>query len=308
MPEARCDKPGIPTRFVQGSVAALSCCLLLAGCASHPADTSTSSPPTSTASTTTSSTSTSTPTTSTSTTSTTSTTAATSTTTTTPSLPGLQQPTAANPLTILDVGDSLGEDLGLGLGYTLDTNPLVRVVQDAYGDSGLARPDFYDWPAHLAAELNRYHPQMVMILIGGNDAQNFLVNGEPVVFGTAQWHTIYSQRVALMMSETLKAGAKMLWVGLPIMQSPAFGASMQMLNAIYQTQAALQPGVVFFPTWSLFSNAEGHYSAYLTNSSGQTVLARDDDGIHIAPPGGCDIIAVAAIREMEKVWHVHIGV
>jgi hypothetical protein len=56
-------------------------------------------------------------------------------------LPGLAQPTAAKPITILDVGDSLGEDLGLGLGYTLDTNPLVHVLQDAVGDTGLARPD-----------------------------------------------------------------------------------------------------------------------------------------------------------------------
>jgi hypothetical protein len=222
-------------------------------------------------------------------------------------LPGLRQPTAAKPITILDIGDSLGEDLGLGLGYTLGTNRLVKVIQAAHGDSGLARPDYYNWPAVLAADLRQYHPQVVTILIGGNDAQNFLVNGEPVLFGTTQWHAIYSQRVALMMRETIAAGAKMLWVGLPIMRDPSFGASMKMLNAIYKVQAARHPGVVFFPTWSLFSNAEGHYSAYLTNSSGQTVLARDDDGIHIAPPGGCDIIAVAATREIEKIWHVHLG-
>jgi hypothetical protein len=148
----------------------------------------------------------------------------------------------------------------------------------------------------------------VTILIGGNDAQNFLVNNEPVVFGSAQWHTIYSQRVADMMKETLKAGAKMLWVGLPIMQDPTFAASMQMLNAIYKAQASAHPGVTFFPTWKLFSSAQGRYSAYLTNSSGQTVLARDSDGIHIAPPGGCDIIAIAAVKEIEAVWHVRLGV
>ena len=45
-------------------------------------------------------------------------------------MPPLRQPTAAKPLTILDIGDSLGEDLGLGLGYTMGTNRLVRIVQD----------------------------------------------------------------------------------------------------------------------------------------------------------------------------------
>ena len=152
-----------------------------------------------------------------------------------------------------------------------------------------------------------YHPQVVTILIGGNDAQSFEVNNESVEFESAQWHTIYSQRVALMMSETLKAGAKMLWVGLPIMENPVFGASMQTLNAIYKAQAALHPGVEFLPTWALFSNAAGQYSAELTNSSGQTVLARDPDGVHIAPPGGCDIVAVAATKSIEKTWHVKLG-
>jgi len=237
-----------------------------------------------------------------------STTTSTSTTTTTTTVPGLQQPTATKPITILDVGDSLGEDLGLGLYYTQSTNPLVKIIQAAHGDSGLARPDFYNWPAHLQAELQEYHPQIVTILIGGNDAQNFLVNGEPVVFGSPQWRTVYTERVALMMDETIAAGAKMLWVGLPIMQVPSFGASMQSLNAIYQAQSLLHPGVQFFSTWSLFSNAQGQYDVYLKNSSGQTVLARDSDGVHIAPPGGCDIVALAAMKQIEAVWHVHLGV
>jgi len=284
MPKGPSDKASFSTRIVLGSVVALSV-LLLGGCASQTSGRGASSASVGTPAKSTSASST-------------------STTTTTMALP---QPTAAKPVTILNVGDSLGEDLGIGLGNTLGTDPLVRVVRAAYGDSGLARPDFYDWPAHLAADLAEYHPQVVTILIGGNDSQNFDVNNEPVVFGTAQWHTIYSQRVALMMSETLKAGAKMVWVGLPIMSNPAFSASMQTLNAIYEAQAARHPGVEFLPTWSLFSNAEGQYSAYLTNSSGQTVLARDPDGVHIAPPGGCDMVAEAATNEIEKIWHVHLG-
>jgi hypothetical protein len=227
---------------------------------------------------------------------------------TTTTLAGLPQPTDAKPLTILDIGDSLGEDLGIGEEDTLGTNPLVKVLQDAVGDTGLARPDYYNWPANLEAELQKYHPQVVTILVGGNDAQNFLVNNQAVVFGTAEWHTIYSQRVAQMMNETHAAGAKMLWVGLPIMQDPQFGASMQMLNAIYQAQAATHPGVEFMPTWKLFSNADGQYTTYLTNSAGQTVVARDSDGVHIAPPGGCEIVAQAAIKDIEQLWHISVGV
>ena len=125
----------------------------------------------------------------------------TTTSTTTTTTLGLPQPTASKPITILDVGDSLGEDLGLGLGYTLGNNPLVRVVQAARGDTGLARPDYYNWPAHFAALLNEYHPQVVTILIGGNDSQSFDADNQVVVFGTSLWRTIYTERVELMMHE-----------------------------------------------------------------------------------------------------------
>ena len=192
----------------------------------------------------------------------------TTTSTTTTTTLGLPQPTASKPITILDVGDSLGEDLGLGLGYTLGNNPLVRVVQAARGDTGLARPDYYNWPAHFAALLNEYHPQVVTILIGGNDSQSFDADNQVVVFGTSLWRTIYTERVELMMHEAQEARARLLWVGLPIMQNPVFGASMQTLNAIYKAQAALHRGVEFMSTWALFSNAEGQYSAYLTKQRG----------------------------------------
>jgi hypothetical protein len=279
MPGHLLGKFAISTRLARGGAVALGCAVLLTACAAGATDPGTSSKSTSS-------------------------TKATTTTT----IPTLPQPTAAKPLTILDVGDSLGEDLGLGLGYTLDSNPLVHVIQAARGDTGLARPDYYNWPAHLQALLNKYHPEVVMILVGGNDSQSFDYNNGVVDFGSPQWHTIYSTRVALLMSEVLKTKAKLLWVGLPIMQDPSFAANMQMLNAIYQAQTARHLGVHFFSTWALFSNAQGQYSTYLTNQSGQVVLARDGDGIHIAPPGGCDIVAIAATRQIEKIWHVHLKV
>ena len=110
MRELRTDKVAIPTRFARGAVVAVTCCVLIAGCKSN----ASGAPPSHKAPT-----------------------------TTTTTLPRLHQPTDTKPMTILDVGDSLGEDLGLGLGYTMGTNPLVHLIQAAHGDSGLARPDFY---------------------------------------------------------------------------------------------------------------------------------------------------------------------
>jgi len=220
---------------------------------------------------------------------------------------GLKQPTASKPATVVVVGDSISKDLGLGLYYTLGTDPLVHLVQAGYVGSGLARPYFYDWPAHLEALLNEYHPRLVIMLVGANDSQSFEVGAQTLAFGSAQWRTVYTRRVDTMIDETLQAGAKMLWVGTPIMQDPVLSASMQTLNAIYRAQALKHPGVEFMSTWSLFADASGQYSEYLTNSAGETVLARDGDGIHLTVPDGCDILAVAVIKQIYELWHIRLG-
>ncbi|MGO8877037.1 MAG: DUF459 domain-containing protein [Acidimicrobiales bacterium] len=240
---------------------------------------------------------------STSTTATTAPKASTTTTTTNPMQAPMQQPTKLHPLTILEIGDSLGEDLGFGLGDDVfASDPYVHVLQDAVGDTGLARPDYYNWPAHLEAELQSDHPGAVIVFIGGNDGQSFDQNGEYVGFGTALWHRVYASRVALMMRECLAAKARVLWVGMPIMQDPTFAAVMQLLNAIYKAQAARHPGVTYFSSWPVLASASGTYTESII-VNGQTELLRDPDGVHIANYGG-DLLASSLVAPMEKSWGI----
>ena len=53
----------------------------------------------------------------------------------------------------------------------LDETGLVDVELDYVVSSGLARPDFHDWPAHLADTLDTSDPDIVIVTFGGNDAQ-----------------------------------------------------------------------------------------------------------------------------------------
>lgn len=219
----------------------------------------------------------------------------------------LAQPTAAHPLVILEVGDSLGEDLGIGMGTVFANNPLVKVIQDSHGDSGLARPDFYNWPVILQSELNQYHPGAVVILMGGNDGQNpTSASGSGVAtYGSAQWHQIYSQRVAQFMQEALNAHAKVLWVGLPIMQDASFWQEMESQNAIYQAEAASHPGVTYFASAPVFEDSAGQYSGTLP-VNGQDEQVRDSDGVHITINYGADLIAEAIIPAMEHAWGIRL--
>jgi hypothetical protein len=197
----------------------------------------------------------------------------------------LAQPTSTHPLTILEVGDSLGIDLGWGLSALFGSDSFVRVIPDAVGDTGLARPDFYDWPAHLAEELAQYHPGAVVVMLGGNDAQDFIDGGRFVSFGSSLWHTVYSERVGNFMNEAMAAGAHVFWVGMPIMGSAGFSSEMALEDQVYAQQAALRQGVTYFSSWSLFANSAGQYAQYLPNSAGQLVMVRDGDGVHLTYAG-----------------------
>jgi hypothetical protein len=218
--------------------------------------------------------------------------------------PALVSPTVTKPLTILEIGDSIGEDLGFGLADVIGVDPRVHVLQNAVGDTGLSNAAYFDWPGVLYQQLQRYHPKLVVVMLGGNDWQSFLTNGQVAYTDTKLWTSVYTQRVDEMMAETAAAGAHLLWVGLPIMMTPTFGAHMAFLNSIYSSQSRRYPGAVFLSTWKLFSNAAGQYAEFLPDKSGSLVQVRDSDGIHIDPPGGTDLLGAYVVNRIEGIWHI----
>src|SRR5581483_2400924 len=64
-----------------------------------------------------------------------------------------QHPTAAAPLRVLVVGDSIGIDLGQPLVADLSATGVVSASLDGRIDTGLSRPDYFNWPAELGIDL-----------------------------------------------------------------------------------------------------------------------------------------------------------
>ncbi|HEX7104589.1 MAG TPA: DUF459 domain-containing protein [Acidothermaceae bacterium] len=201
------------------------------------------------------------------------------------------------PLTVLEIGDSLGEDLGFGLEHVLRDVDGVQLVQAAKGNSGLVQPQYYDWPKHLSQLLGEHRPDVVVVFLGANDVQDFYAGGVLRQFGAVGWEEAYAQRVATMMQEATAAGAKMLWVGMPIMKSATFSSSMAKLNDIFQAQAMQHPGVTYMPSWNLFTDDAGNY-VKTARIDGEPVTLRTPDGVHITfgpGGGGADVLAAAVV-------------
>ncbi len=218
-----------------------------------------------------------------------------------PYVPMLTQPTAAHPLIVLIVGDSIGIDMGEGLSRLLDAKGPFGPRLDGHESTGLARPDFFNWPNQLARDLRQDHPGVVVVMMGANDAQNFLVGGRLVPFGSAVWTGIYRQRVAQLMAEVTESGHPMIWVGMPVMGSGSLSAAVRVINSIGLSEAVLHPGVTYVDSWSLFVDGRGHYAAYLPDASGRNELVRTPDGIHLTPAGG-DRLALAVWQSLRTLW------
>jgi hypothetical protein len=217
------------------------------------------------------------------------------TTTTVPPNPKL--PTAATPLRVLIVGDSVGLDMGGALQSDLAGTGVVTAGLDGRESTGLTRPDYFNWPAELSNDIKADNPQVVVVMIGANDAQDFL--GPPdTPYASQAWNGLYAQRVAQFMQIAGSTGALVVWVGMPPMQNPTLSTQMADLNTIAKQQAAeAKPPVTFIDTDKSLGTPTGGYTAFTTNAAGQIVNTRTPDGTHLTPGGG-QVVAQQVIAQL----------
>ncbi len=142
--------------------------------------------------------------------------------------------------------------------------------------TGLARPDYFDWPAFVAAEMAKYDPDVAVIMVGGNDIMQM---------GN---HETYRSRVGRVMDLMQREGRVVVWVG-----QPNFGPGREEmalrvkdLNAIFAEEAAKRPWVVFVDTYGLTSWSDGSFAWEQTDVFGNLVKIRHEDGVHFTSAGG----------------------
>ena len=214
-----------------------------------------------------------------------------------PSVPPTR-PRAPRRPTVLDIGDSLGIDLGWGLQGDLAASG-ARFVGAAVGDTGLAEPWYYSWPYHLAVDVARYRPRVVVVFLGANDAESYYTHNTYARFGTPAWAKVYAERVSALMTEATAAGAKVLWVGMPVMSDPGFSAEMAKLNQVYEAQAAAHPGVSYLSAWAVLSGPSHRYEETAPGPGGVAAVLRDPDGIHLTTDGA-DLLARAVVTRLKR--------
>lgn len=75
-------------------------------------------------------------------------------------------------------GDSLAGSLGPSLGKLEGDTGVVKPVFNSRVSSGLASPNFYNWPKHAASDMALYKPETAVFIIGANDTELYSRRGQ----------------------------------------------------------------------------------------------------------------------------------
>ncbi len=188
---------------------------------------------------------------------------------------------AADVSRILVAGDSFAGPVSFELKKYFLGNPAVTLRTDYRVASGLAHPDFFDWPARMQWDLAADAPDIVVLLLGTNDTMEMRDGRRFFSRGTPAWREEYGARVGAMMDMVGQAGAQLYWVAPPAMRDDWRNDMINIIDDIIAEQAAQRPWVHYIDTRPLLSDTNGAFALYLPDINGNIVQVRSTDGIHL---------------------------
>lgn len=210
-------------------------------------------------------------------------------------------PRPGEPLEVWFVGDSLLQYMESSLRTEQKQSELFTHDFDWRYSTGLARPDYFDWPGRVAERLRAGDPAAIVVMLGGNDGQGMSTPEAVLDRETEGWQAEYSGRVRELADAMSSKGADVFWIGLPVMRNRGMHRRAQAMNAAYSSVAEAMDSVYFVDIWEVFADDQGRYTKYLTDPDGIRRIARGDDGVHLSR-GGTRRLARHLDAAFGEVW------
>lgn len=207
----------------------------------------------------------------------------------------LRQPSPSRRLRIAVIGDSLADGVGDAIERKLTTR-LTHVLTLGRIATGLSRSDYFDWVAATRKVSERYRPDVIVVMVGGNDKQSVVFPGGRIVMsGDPGWGAAYRQRVSQLIEEAKPSNV--IWVGLPPVRDRGESRLFVDYNRIYGSEVDNYRKGAFLDIWDTFADKDGRYRAYGRGPGGDPQLLRAGDGEHFTA-AGYDLIAIEAVEVM----------
>lgn len=158
----------------------------------------------------------------------------------------VRRPTAARPLQVLVLGDSLSTYTGQRLADVMAQRGLADVTLKYRDGVGLATPKFFNWPEWALAQIDAIKPTAVVVIIGGNDHQDMARRDDYFPVGTPGWAAEYERRVSVVMRSFILHGVdRVYWAGPPTSKSVVDNGYYHQLNLAAEAAAKTVPGARF---------------------------------------------------------------
>ncbi|MEZ5280617.1 MAG: DUF459 domain-containing protein [Acidimicrobiales bacterium] len=191
----------------------------------------------------------------------------------------VRTPSGDDPLTVYVGGDSLSDAPRWGLDQA-DAN--ISVTGDTHISTGIVNRAFYDWPGRVANYVAPEGFDVVVLTMGGNDAQRFVYEHD---VASPEWNAEYRSRVNAIFS-SLSGGPLVIWIGMPPVQPANIKPAIEAANQITSELAAGYDHVEYVDAYSMFVGPEGGFALNLEGPDGRSHQVRAGDGVHYTTTAG----------------------
>jgi lysophospholipase L1-like esterase len=200
-----------------------------------------------------------------------------------PTTLGVPAPPKRTLHTLLVTGDSMSMPLDADLAQRLVSH--VHVIQDPHIGTGISNSEIVDWGKLSVSQVQRDHPDAVVVFIGANEGWPMAgPTGQQVQCCSAQWAALYAQRVRIMANTYRQLGrARVYWITLPDQREAARESIARVVNA------AIEVGV---QPWADQVRVINSVPIFTPNGyrdampiGGVDTIVRESDGVHLNEAG-----------------------
>jgi lysophospholipase L1-like esterase len=176
---------------------------------------------------------------------------------------------------VLVTGDSLSTFAGQELVKLLASDERFVVRIEWANGSGLTKPNVLDWGQYARDLTTRFQPDLVIVILGGNDTVSMVNAGELVDRTTEEWVIEYSRRIQLVTNEfAANKVTNVVWAGPPPVANKNRNLSYSQIH-----QSLLQVNEQN-PTFRYLDNFTNIEPILATKVSGERIPLRQADGVH----------------------------
>jgi lysophospholipase L1-like esterase len=200
---------------------------------------------------------------------------------------------------------TMGSVLGPMLQKELKKRWGIQAKRWGKASSGLARPDFHDWPEKVPNLMRRHRPDYVVVSLGTNDHQALKTKKGWIRTSNERWATSYKQRVLIMLRRLSGRDRRraIVWLGPTNFSSNnAKKLGPKLNNLVREAIAEFDGPAIFVDARRATSNKKGEPGVTYRHPKKGVRPMRTSDGIHLTTEAVRTLLAAPVYEAFAPCW------